>query len=76
MDLLLRPEVTSGYWQIVPGDAKTWRVMGVLRVTSSMVQANVAALPFVNVTLAVPTAVAVTRAGRNGTESNGGPVVR
>lgn len=64
------------YWQIVPGAAKIWRVIGVLRVTPSIDHANVAALPLVNVTLAVPTGVAVTRAGRNGTVSNDGPVVR
>jgi len=37
------------YWQIVPGAAKIWRVIGVLRVTPSIDHANVAALPLVNV---------------------------
>ena len=64
------------YWHTVPGVRKTWRLMVFVCATPSTVYANVPALPWVNVNVALPTAVTVTALGANGTALNAGPVVR
>ena len=53
-----------------------WRVIALDCDTPPSVYANVAALPFANVNVAVPTSVRVTFAGSNGVALKAGPVVR
>ena len=64
------------YWQIVPGVTKIWRVIGFDPVTSLTEYEKTPALPSLKVMLAIPTAVATTCDGSNGTAANDGPVVR
>jgi len=65
-----------GYWQTVPGVTKTCRVIGFEPVTPFTEYSNVPELPSVKTMLAVPTDVATTSVGSNGTLANDGPVVR
>jgi hypothetical protein len=56
------------YWQIVPGAAKIWRVIGVLRVTPSIDHANVAALPLAFERAGAPNPSAILGASNLGPE--------
>ena len=64
----------------VPGDRNTCRTIDFVCIVdfvpSLTWKENVAALPLLNVTVAVPTGVRVTASGLNGTAENGGPDVR
>jgi hypothetical protein len=58
----------------VPGGANTFRVMSLLCAFPFTVYAKVASFPSVNVTVASPTVVPVTRDESHGVASNEGPV--
>ena len=51
-------------------------MIALVRVMPFTVYSKVASLPVAKVKVSVPTAAALTLAGRNGVELNGGPVVR